>query len=233
MSARGEPDDPARVGRVKVDDRGHPRVTASPTSLLEEPADAARPGLVDADRRRRGGLPERLDSGGHQDAVHRPPCHAVVCCDFAHRPVRRRHRRTDLAPQPRSQPGPGPDLLADLGERTTRTQLLGAHGAALQTHSRSGTLPCGRSFNRQTGRSFTRDDMTPHEGQPPSTATLSTRTRRPPSGSSVTFRTRNPGSANSNVVRSIMARGSLQPGSTAEVFVGSECVADPVFAVRA
>src|SRR5665647_1023131 len=80
----------------------------------------------------------------------------------------------------------------------------------LQTHSRSGTLPCGRSFNWQTGRSFNRDDITPHEGQPPSLATLSTSTSRPPSGSSVTFRTRNPGSANSNVVRSIMARGSLQ-----------------------
>src|SRR5665647_1546883 len=80
----------------------------------------------------------------------------------------------------------------------------------LQTHSRSGTLPCGRSFNRQIGRSLIREDITPHDGQPPSVATLSTSTSRPPSGSSVTFRTRNPGSANSNVVRSIMARGSLQ-----------------------
>jgi hypothetical protein len=59
----------------------------------------------------------------------------------------------------------------------------------LQTHSRSGTLPCGRSFNRQIGRSFTREEITPHEGQPPSLATISTSTSRPPSGSSETFRT--------------------------------------------
>ena len=122
-AARGEPDDPRRVGLVQVDDRGHPRVAASPTGLLEEPADGPGPGLVDADHRR-GGLPERLDRSGHQDAVHRPPGHAIVCCDFAHRPVRRRHRRTDLGPQPRSQPGPGQDLVADLSERPTRAQWV-------------------------------------------------------------------------------------------------------------
>jgi hypothetical protein len=60
-----------------------------------------------------------------------------------------------------------------------------------RTHNRSGTGPCGTSFNRHVGRSLIREDMTPHEGQLPSLAELSTRTTRPPSGFSVTCRARN------------------------------------------
>src|SRR5450631_1406213 len=92
-----------------------------------------------------------------------------------------------------------------------RAQSFSVHtNRRLHIHNRSGTPPCGRSFNRHVGRSLIRDDITPHEGQPPSVATVSTSTRRPPSGSRETSMTRNPGSANNNVVRSIMARGSLQ-----------------------
>jgi len=77
----------------------------------------------------------------------------------------------------------------------------------LRTDTRNATTPCGRSLTRHTGRSFTSDEATPHDGQPPSVATSSTRTRRAPSGPTLTSRTRNPGNANNNDVRSDMTRG--------------------------
>jgi hypothetical protein len=126
------------------------------------------------------------------------------------RAVRRRHRGTDLPALPRRQPRPGRDLVTDLGERHPRAQLFATYEAALTDPQVQRHTAMRQVLNRQTGRSFTRGDITPHEGQPPSTATLCTRTTRPPSGSNVTFKTRNPGSANSNVVLSIIARDSLQ-----------------------
>jgi hypothetical protein len=46
-AAWGEPNDPARVGRVQVGDRCHPRIATRPATLLEEPPDATGPGLID------------------------------------------------------------------------------------------------------------------------------------------------------------------------------------------
>ena len=47
----------------------------------------------------------------------------------------------------------------------------------LRTNTTSGTGPCGRSFTRLVGRSLITPDITPQAGQPPCSATLSTKTR--------------------------------------------------------
>lgn len=60
----------------------------------------------------------------------------------------------------------------------------------LRTRKRNATAPCGTSLTRLSGRSLTREDTTPHAGQPPSESTTSASTSRPPSTPSATSRTR-------------------------------------------
>jgi hypothetical protein len=63
----------------------------------------------------------------------------------------------------------------DAGELLLGAGYLFRRHADQHPLNRNGTawgIPCGRSFNRQDGRSFTREDSTPRDGQPPSIATL-------------------------------------------------------------
>ena len=99
------------------------------------------------------------------------------------RPGRSRSPVQHRGSQPGSAPGPDRHLLSRRRERAPTTGRLGTHQFRLPHHhhnpARVQHIPDSCSVHP-----CTRDDATPHAGQPPSTSTGTILTRRPPSGRS-------------------------------------------------
>jgi len=94
-----QPQQQPPASRVGVDEAGQPRVRASPPGRLAQPADAAGPGLIDPQHRRRRRLRQPAGRGGDQGAVSGVPGDPVLGGDLRHRSVRPGDRLRQVLPQ--------------------------------------------------------------------------------------------------------------------------------------
>ncbi len=192
------------AGWVGVDERGEPRVRPAPARRRLEPAHAAGPGLINTQHRCRSRLGQPPRGSRDQRPVGGAPVHVMLTRHVRHRPIRPGDASA-ICSRRRvvSRARCGIAVARSTNER--RRQAVGRHTSRRLRHHSSTRCPdAGRSLTRHNGRSFTRDDSTPHSGQTPSPARVSITTRTAPSPTLVTSTTANSSSPNSSVVPSSM-----------------------------
>jgi hypothetical protein len=127
-----------------------------------------------------------------QGGLHRPPRHPIVGGDLGDGATGVDHRIQQRRSQPGGAASPQRQLVGGRDEGPSSTGRLGTHQPRLAHHHLhpAGVRDIAHPLPHQA---CTRDDPTPHSGQPESRSTGCTLTRRPPNGRSTASITQYPG----------------------------------------